>query len=400
MESRKSRSKVSNFQEIFYGDRTYKKEERREGRSKIRRTRSSQEAPISRDRGQISQVRRGLAEHNVKPKTIQDGWEATPNKRRWGWAGSNFEFSEKNPPAQRERPDTPDQDYDMSSMDATSSSTSEEDSSLAYLHERLKKTSSSSKLYSYNKLSSQNNQSVSRSCSVHRPSPSRAKSLGPTTHPSSVYPSRTQTFTSIYDSGYGIGRGTTVDLRHLTSSASTQGIFFTSTGHVHRSRRSGQDGCVSLSLQDVQMVANGSRNMKHSVGRSLLDLSNVTINDSEIDKVLKKEAIFFMNMNCVIVAIVTIVTITLIFVMFQDEALLIVYIARKAVEIAGDLRELGVHGQIASLIKDRLEEKLSDEGWQCVVGRKGAYGSCLSPAAQQYLHFHLGQVTVILFKAN
>ena len=86
--------------------------------------------------------------------------------------------------------------------------------------------------------------------------------------------------------------------------------------------------------------------------------------------------------------------------MFQDEALLIVYIARKAVEIAGDLRELGVHGQIASLIKDRLEEELSDEGWQCVVGKKGTFGSCLSPAAQQYLHFDLEQVTVIIFKAN
>ena len=101
-----------------------------------------------------------------------------------------------------------------------------------------------------------------------------------------------------------------------------------------------------------------------------------------------------------IVGMETIVTITLIFVMFQDDALLIVSITRKAVEIAGDLRKPGVHGQIASLIKDRLEEELSDEGWQCVVGRKGAYGSCLSPAAQQYLHFHLGQVTVILFKAN
>eukprot|EP00090_Calanus_glacialis_P027905 TRINITY_DN44438_c0_g1_i1.p1 TRINITY_DN44438_c0_g1~~TRINITY_DN44438_c0_g1_i1.p1 ORF type:complete len:115 (+),score=32.95 TRINITY_DN44438_c0_g1_i1:1-345(+) len=114
-------------------------------------------------------------------------------------------------------------------------------------------------------------------------------------------------------------------------------------------------------------MAYGSRNRKLASGPSLLDLSNVTINDSEIDK---------------------------------DDALLIVSITRKAVEIAGDLRKPGVHGQIASLIKDRLEEKLSDEGWQCVVGRKGAYGSCLSPAAQQYLHFHLGQVTVILFKAN
>ena len=93
-------------------------------------------------------------------------------------------------------------------------------------------------------------------------------------------------------------------------------------------------------------------------------------------------------------------TIATIISMFQDEALLIVSIARKAVEIAGDLHKPGVHGQIASLIKDRLEEELSDGGWQCVVGRKGTFGSCLSPAALQYLHFDLGQVTVIIFKAN
>jgi hypothetical protein len=41
---------------------------------------------------------------------------------------------------------------------------------------------------------------------------------------------------------------------------------------------------------------------------------------------------------------------------------LIVSIARKVVEIAGDVRKPGVHGQIASLIKERLEEELSDGG--------------------------------------
>ena len=42
---------------------------------------------------------------------------------------------------------------------------------------------------------------------------------------------------------------------------------------------------MSVSLQDIQMIANGGRSNRSSTGRSLLDLSNVTINDSEIDKV-------------------------------------------------------------------------------------------------------------------
>ena len=86
--------------------------------------------------------------------------------------------------------------------------------------------------------------------------------------------------------------------------------------------------------------------------------------------------------------------------LLQDDALLIVAIARKALELVGDLGKPGVHGAVASIIKDRLERELNDGGWQCVVGRKGTFGFCLSPAADQYFNFDLAQVTVIIFKAS
>ena len=53
MDSRKSRSSTTNFQDKFYSDHSYKKEERREGRSKIRRSESGhskREASRSREK--------------------------------------------------------------------------------------------------------------------------------------------------------------------------------------------------------------------------------------------------------------------------------------------------------------------------------------------------------------
>ena len=88
------------------------------------------------------------------------------------------------------------------------------------------------------------------------------------------------------------------------------------------------------------------------------------------------------------------------FCILQDEALLIVTIARKAVGLVGDLDKPGVHGKVAGLIKDRVENELGEGGWQCVVGRKGSFGCCLSPAPHQYFNFDMAQVTVLIFKAN
>ena len=43
------------------------------------------------------------------------------------------------------------------------------------------------------------------------------------------------------------------------------------------------------------------------------------------------------------------------FVTTQDDALLIVSIAKRAVEVSGDMRRPGVHGKVAGLIKDKVE---------------------------------------------
>ena len=88
------------------------------------------------------------------------------------------------------------------------------------------------------------------------------------------------------------------------------------------------------------------------------------------------------------------------FEIFQDEALLIVSIARSALQTVGDLDKTGAHGKVAGLIKDRKENELGEGGWQCVVGRKGSFGCCLSPAPHQYFNFDMAQVTVLIFKAK
>ena len=88
------------------------------------------------------------------------------------------------------------------------------------------------------------------------------------------------------------------------------------------------------------------------------------------------------------------------FSILQDDALLIVSIAKKGVETVGDLDKPGVHGKVAGLIKDRVENELGEGGWQCVVGRKGSFGCCLSPAPHQYFNFDMAQVTVLIFKAK
>ena len=88
---------------------------------------------------------------------------------------------------------------------------------------------------------------------------------------------------SLHDTRHGYTGGTALDLRPLRTSVSSQGIYFTETGHVPRNAHyDHQAGPKSMSLQDVQLTRKLSR---QKAGASLLDLSNVTINDSEIDKV-------------------------------------------------------------------------------------------------------------------
>ena len=310
MELKKSRQSSTHFQDMFHGD--HRQDERREGRTEIRRNNSShlkQEAPSPKDKSKeyqtntrrrelekktlrelkqpyndnrntskhppdyqknihYSKDRRNGQQMNIKDSKLKE----TSDKRRWGWAGNELDDPRKY---------TPDIDYvEMSSMGT--SSENEDGSSMAYLHERLQKTSSSSEQYQYNKLYRPNQQAVSRSGSVNRPSPPRSKSLGPTSQAYSMYPNRTQSFTSLYDRGY---RGTSLDLRPLRSSGSSQGIYFTETEHVPINTGYDQGGPLSMSLQDVQLMHTSRRTTRQKNGHSLLDLSNVTINDSEIDKV-------------------------------------------------------------------------------------------------------------------
>ena len=88
------------------------------------------------------------------------------------------------------------------------------------------------------------------------------------------------------------------------------------------------------------------------------------------------------------------------FVAVQDDALLIVSIAKRAVEVSGDMRRPGVHGKVAGLIKDKVEQGLGLGGWQCIVGQKGTFGCYLSPAPHNYFNFDLATVTVLMFKAT
>ena len=306
METRKTRHRATNFQDRFYGDHTYRKEERREGKTEIRRRDSShhkREVVRTRDKSESkggtvrkSEYVRKSSEESVskenrsigKHPSEQRSWmtnasgkypdnkggqrsKGAPDRRRWGWAGTEFDYPRKN---------TPDIDYvDISSIESSSSSSSEDEDN--YRNTRATNPPG----YPYNKLYTPNHRAVTRSRSVNHPPPQRSKSLGPSSRPHTVYANRTQSFTSLHDTrhGYSHTGGTALDLRPLRTSVSSQGIYFTETGHVPRNPHyDHQGGPLSMSLQDVQLTRKVSR---QKTGASLLDLSNVTINDSEIDRV-------------------------------------------------------------------------------------------------------------------
>ena len=56
------------------------------------------------------------------------------------------------------------------------------------------------------------------------------------------------------------------------------------------------------------------------------------------------------------------------------------------------------YGEIAGWLKDVLDRRFGPE-WQAVVGKKDAFGSCLSPVAGHYLNFSIGEVSLLLFKS-
>ena len=98
------------------------------------------------------------------------------------------------------------------------------------------------------------------------------------------YTNRTQSFSSLYDKE-SRDRGTSLDLRPLQSSVSSNGLFYPDQEYANRNVDQKRFSNFSRSLQNIQMKDEDARRSRRKSGRSLLDLSNVTINDSEIDKV-------------------------------------------------------------------------------------------------------------------
>ena len=280
MELKKSRQSSTHFQDMFHGD--HRQDERREGRTEIRRNNSShpkQGAPSPKDKSKeyqtntrrrelekktlrelkqpyndnrntskhppdyqknihYSKDRRNGQQRNIKYSNLKE----TSDKRCWGWEGNELDDPRKY---------TPDIDYvEMSSLGT--SIEDEDSSSISYFHERLQKTSSSSGQHRYKKLYTPNHQIFSRSRSVNRPSPPRFKSLGPTSQANSIYPNRSQSFASLYDRGY---RGTSLDRRPVRSSGSY--LYFTETVHVPIHTGYNQNGPLSMSpdMEKVTILA-------------------------------------------------------------------------------------------------------------------------------------------------
>ena len=123
----------------------------------------------------------------------------------------------------------------MSSMETSSSSDSSSITTVS-----PPRRSGRSQALGYHKIYVRHPQAISRSRSISRPSPPRAKSVG--NFP--VQPSRAQSFTSIYESR-------SVDTRPLRTSLSSHGIFFTETGHLPRYSTT-SEAPLSMSLQDLQ----------------------------------------------------------------------------------------------------------------------------------------------------
>ena len=324
MERHKSKhGPVTNFQDKFYHDYpSYRKEERRDGRAKVRRSDSgrsrhreaSRPRDKSSDRDRRTGARQAARSGSVKrfssqppersgrserpdvsnwqtqargqwsggqTESVDTSWRSGPgpghqtghqvDRRRWGWVGGDFEMVSSNNNNMSRGHNNHNSiksrhvanDYvDMSSME-TSSTASDESSMMTFTRPRPRRshdrdTDVSRSGSGYNKIYVRHPGPVSRSRSISRPSPPRAKSVG--NYPSSGHPTRTHSFTSIYESrsvgagGYHTKGGTSLDLRPLRTSLSSQGIFFTETGH-HLAKQSSYEpdtGPMSISLQDLQ----------------------------------------------------------------------------------------------------------------------------------------------------
>ena len=295
---RKARQAATTFQDKFYYDYpSYKREERRDtSRPKIRRSdssRSRREVSRSGDKearphtgqrsGSVKRSGRGRPDnwHTQAPgqrvwsdredrghhqSSGQRAWsdredrghhqssghgrvwsdredhgsqhQQATDRRRWAWAtAGDLDLMDRNHRHQqsfRQRNDY----VDLSSMETSSSS----DSSVITFSPQSRP--SRSQALGYQKIYVRHSQSgaISRSKSISRPSPPRAKSVG------NFPASRAQSFSSIYES-----RSVGQINRPLRTSLSSHGIFFTETGHLPRPvARHSSEAPLSMSLQDLQ----------------------------------------------------------------------------------------------------------------------------------------------------
>ena len=292
---RKGRQAATAFQDKFYYDYpSYKREERRDtSRTKIRRSDSSRSRrEVSRSRDGEVRPQTGQRSGSVKRggRERQDNWHTqapgqhrvwsdredrghhqssgqrvwsdredrghhqssghqrvwsdredrgshhhqATDRRRWAWATAG-DFDVINRSQQHHQSFRQKNDYvDLSSMETSSSS----ESSVMTFSPQSRP--SRSQALGYQKIYVRHSQprAISRSKSISRPSPPRAKSVG------NFPASRAQSFTSIYESK-SVGQVS----RPLRTSLSSHGIFFTETGHPPRVS---SEAPLSISLQDLQ----------------------------------------------------------------------------------------------------------------------------------------------------
>ena len=306
---RKGRQASTAFQDKFYYDYpSYKREERRDSsRPKVRRSdssRSRREVSRSRDKEARPQPSQRSGSVKRSGRDREDNWhtQAPPqrvwsdredrghhqssgqqrvwsdredrghrkvwsdreergphqqrrqqDRRRWAWAtAGDFDIINRN--TGQEGSFRARNDYvDLSSMDTSSSSSS--DSSVTTFSPQSRPGRSGQglgyqKIYVRHSSTSQHSQSgaISRSKSISRPSPPRAKSVG------NFPASRAQSFSSLYESS---SRSVGNISRPLRTSLSSHGIFFTETGHVPRQLplarlQTSSEAPLSMSLQDLQ----------------------------------------------------------------------------------------------------------------------------------------------------
>ena len=218
-------------QQRFWSDREDRGHHQTSGHQKVwsdREERGSHHQTSGHQRAWSDREERGHHHSSGHQRVWSDHQhQQASDRRRWAWAtAGDFDMVTRN--SQRN-------DYvDLSSMETSSSS----ESSVMTFSPQSRP--SRSQALGYQKIYVRHSQprAISRSKSISRPSPPRAKSVG------NFPASRAQSFTSIYESK-SVGQGS----RPLRTSLSSHGIFFTETGHLPRVS---SEAPLSISLQDLQ----------------------------------------------------------------------------------------------------------------------------------------------------